>query len=535
MKNFLLKYEKWIPFLLALLFIAITASGLYLMSNPDELVHRVDKALKGRWQFDETNFDYPSLPKYIMFGIGKLVYGAGQSEETFKASARFFSVLLGAGVIFLVYHLSRKLGGSIGGSVFATLILMGNKDFSLNARFAHNDFYLLFFLTLSVYFSLLYLERAEGRGWLYAAFFSVGLAASSKYNGGVLLLLPLTLFLVKKKSRLFAEKLHSLETLFIGAALSFLGFALGTPKALLWMAFYLKRMLPALSRHAAYGKTAGGAIGLIGQWSLMRSSFGTPIYFLFLAACLYFGVRFFMRGQRGQPQSRVWVLLFAMLLFDLPIMTSYNYQARFFLPILTFGAALIGLLYTEVDSWLRATPLAAYRLGLPLLMGGMLVFVGLQVVSLRLLLVNDPRQEASQFLATLPQGTKLEYTMYPPEIPLGHFEEEYNYPIFFPKFEGQETPKVAPGKPYDAVNEGEAGLLDREVDYFVADSFTYGRCANEAIYQTNPVECDFFEALTAGESAYQLIGEFTYDLPPYLPQIRLAFVNPDIYVFQRKE
>lgn len=534
MKDFIQKHEKWLPFLLALFFIAITASGLAMMNNPDELVHRVAKALEGRWQFDETNFDYPSLPKYIMFGIGKIVYARGYNEETFKAVARFFSVLLGGGVIFLVYRISRKLGAGIWGSVFATLILMGNKDFSLNARFAHNDFYLLFFLCLTLYFSLLYFESGQ-KGWLYAAFFSVGLAASSKYNGGILLLLPLSLFFIKKGRQILSEKLIALESLFIGAVLSFLGFALGTPKALLWMAYYFKRMLPALTRHAEYGKTAGGAVGLLGQWGVMRGSFGTLIYFLILAALIYFSLRFLFLWRARQIQSPVWILILAILFFDLPIMTSYNYQARFFLPILTFGAVLVGLLYDDVAAWLRESRFAAYQFGLPLLVGVALLIVGLQVVSLRLLLTNDPRTVASEFLATLPAGTKLEYTMYPPEIPRDHFKEEYNYPIFFPKFEGQETPEVAPGKPYDAVNEGEAGLLKREVDYFVADSFTYSRCANESIYKTNPVECDFFADLLTGKSAYQLIGEFKYRLPSYLPQIHLSFVNPDIYVFERKE
>jgi hypothetical protein len=63
--------------LFALAFILLTASNLGAMQNPDELVHRVAKALIGRWEFDTTNFDYPSLPKYVMFGVGKLVYGIG--------------------------------------------------------------------------------------------------------------------------------------------------------------------------------------------------------------------------------------------------------------------------------------------------------------------------------------------------------------------------------------------------------------------------------------------------------------------------
>ena len=111
LKSFSQKYEKWIPLLLALLFMVLTTSGLATMSNPDELVHRVEKALVGRWEFDETNFDYPSLPKYVMFGAGKVASTLGFGEY-FHSIARFLSVLLGAGVIFLIYWIARKMGGS---------------------------------------------------------------------------------------------------------------------------------------------------------------------------------------------------------------------------------------------------------------------------------------------------------------------------------------------------------------------------------------------------------------------------------------
>jgi len=78
-------------------------------------------------------------------------------------------------------------------------------------------------------------------------------------------------------------------------------------------------------------------------------------------------------------------------------------------------------------------------------------------------------------------------------------------------------------------------LIDRDTDYLVVDSFTYARCADENIYATNPVECDFFAELLAGETSYEMIAEFTYTLPKYLPQISIAFVNPEIQIFQKKE
>jgi len=540
LSTFFRKHEKWIPLLLALFFVILTTSGLATMHNPDELVHRVANALEGKWAFDETNFDYPSLPKYLMFGVGKIAYSLGYAND-FKTIARFLSVLLGAGTIYLVYWITRNLGGSVLTSAVASLFIISNDVFSINSRFAHNDLYLTFFLTLTVYFLILYGKKKQ-RGWLYAAFFSVGLSASSKYNGGVFILLPFLVFIFSEGKRLFQEKLRGLEILFISIILTFLGFALGTPKALLWMSFYFKRMLPALSHHASYGKTSESVVGFIGQWDVFRSTLGTPIYLLFLVAFLYFLVVIAKAqpvfGAKEAPPEKyklISILLLAIVIFDLPIMASYNYQPRFFIPLIPFFAILAVLFVENVQLLIRKSRYKKYQTLLPLTLGLILFFSFLRVLSVRLLLENDPRIAAGEFIATLPSGTKLEYTMYPPDIPSDHFADEYSYPIFFTKFEGQEVPEVGWGKPYKKFNEGEAGLLDRETDYFVVDSFTYARCENEATYQSNPVECDFFDRLLAGETSYHLIGDFSYSLPPFLPQISISFVNPEIQIFQRSE
>ncbi|MBC8335237.1 MAG: phospholipid carrier-dependent glycosyltransferase [Anaerolineales bacterium] len=533
---FFQKYEKWTPILLALLFILLTASGLATMHNPDELVHRVEHALGGWWEFDETNFDYPSLPKYVMFGVGKIVYALDYADD-FKNVARFLSVLLGAGTIYLVYLIVRNMGGGILASSFASLFLLSNHILAINARFAHNDLYLTFFLTLTVYFLVKY-QKTMLKGWLYGAFFCVGLAASSKYNGGVFLLVPLLIYVYSEGKKLYLEKFRTLETLFIAITLSFLGFALGTPKALLWMSYYFKRVIPVLSNHASYGKTAESVTGLFGQWGIMKTTLGAPAYYLFLLAFLYFAIKFFLslrRSEGKENKNLTPLILLAILVFDLPIMVSYNYQARFFIPLMPFFAVLAALFIDDLQAHIQKSNYSKYHILLPLALGLMIFFSFLRVLSVRLLIENDPRNVASEFIATLPSGTKLEYTMYPPEIPANHFEDEYSYPIFFTKFEGQEVPEVGWGKPYKKFNEGEEGLLNRDTDYFVVDSFTYARCENEAIYQTNPVECDFFEKLLAGETSYQLIGDFSYTLPKLLPQISISFVNPEIQVFQRSE
>ena len=72
------------------------------------------------------------------------------------------------------------------------------------------------------------------------------------------------------------------------------------------------------------------------------------------------------------------------------------------------------------------------------------------------------------------------------------------------------------------------------MDYLVIDTLTYSRLYNDSICGTNPVECDFFKRLIAGEiSSFRLVEEFNYSLPPYLPEISIAAVNPEVRIYER--
>jgi hypothetical protein len=70
------------------------------------------------------------------------------------------------------------------------------------------------------------------------------------------------------------------------------------------------------------------------------------------------------------------------------------------------------------------------------------------------------------------------------------------------------------------------------VDYLVIDSFTYARFDDEFVCQTNPVECEFFRQLLAGKRICACWPPSNTRLPPFLPQISLAAVNPDVKVYE---
>lgn len=537
--DLLLRFNKFVPAMLFALFLLASIPGVDwgapALWNPDELVWRVIKAVNGEMQFDETepDYNYPSLPKYVMFGIGKAVYQMGYGLTELIISLRVFSAVLGGLSIVMIYFLARAITDNVPVSALAGLLGIASSVVSENARFAHNDMYLLFFTILCIY-SLVRFQFTGNRWWCYGSFLAVGLAASSKYTGGSLILIPLFSLIVINRADARKNLLRTLETLFIGVTLSFLGYALGTPKALFWMAFYFKRVIPALQLYPLYGLQPDSIPGIVGQWEIFRSAVGTFIFYLFLLSFVWMAAKLILArwgklpptGRQGQA---ILILLSTLILFDLPFMFSVNYIPRYFIPFVPFFAVLAALSVKDLTDFLARKQVPYAQAGVALVLTIGIAYSFLRLASTALLFMNDARIPASDFIAALPgQDKTIEYTLYPPRLDKAQFYKARNYPIFFIKYPGQTVPT---GKAFE-YNQGEAGLIEREVDILVIDTFTYGRFSDDDICMTNPVECEFFARLTAGETSFRLVREFSYSLPAYLPQVTVTSVNPEIRIYE---
>ena len=541
LSSFFSRYEFLIPIFIFLFFLAVSLPGgswgAPALWNPDELVWRVDMALNGNMVFDSTepDFNYPSLPKYLMYALGTVTYGMGRSSFAFIVSARAFSAFLGALVGILVYYLSRMVGANKRVSVLAGLLYIVSGVAATNSRFAHNDLYLQFFAVLCVFFIIKY-RYTNSNLWLYASFFSVGLAASSKYTGGSLVLLPVTVFLFINWPNLRAKWMSMIGSLVLGGVISYLGYGIGTPRALFSPIYYFSNVIVALRNYPQYGFNSGAPIGLFGQWAVFESAVGIFVYYVFIFAFIWFSIRLVLwkLGKASFEHKRVLdvgILLTAVLIFDLPFMVSINYIERYFIPFVPFLAILCALLVEEI---IEAANYRGVKFVQPVVVFLFTVGVSysmLRLVSITLLFLNDARIPASEYITSM-QGPEnsIEYTLYPPAINKRRFERAHNYPIYFVKYAADVVPI---GGRYE-YNQGEQGLLDRDTDYFVIDSYTYDRLYTDTVCETNPVECDFFKKLLDGEnSSFRLIKDFTYTLPPYLPQLTVTAVNPDIRIYER--
>jgi len=317
--------------------------------------------------------------------------------------------------------------------------------------------------------------------------------------------------------------------------LTFLGYAIGTPKALFWMTYYFKRVFTALQWQVNYGHTPGSVRGFLGQYQVLFHGLGIVISLLFVSGFLWacYQVIAALRDRtmtRDSQTSTFSVLLLALVALDLPMMVSYNYQFRYFLPILPvlaiFSGFFVQRIYVEASQRNTAVYPNLVIAGTALIV----LFSFARLLSVALLFMNDARTPAGAFINTLPAGTSLEHTYYPPDIPAGHFAREHNYPVYFIR----NSNDIVPNDKKMKSNIGETGLDQRQTTYFVTDSFTSDKFKDAYTCSIMQVECNFFKQLATGQSDhYKLIAEFSYHLPAFLPQISVEYVNPTIRIYER--
>ena len=529
--------ELLLSIIIFVLFLAVSLPGIRwgapALWNPDELVWRVDSALRGELIFDvsEPDYNYPSLPKYVMYAIGSITYGLGKSNFAFIVAARVFSAVLGGLSGVLIYHLARLIGLETKSAVLAAIFYIVSGTAAANGRFAHNDLYLQLFTILCVYCIIKY-QQSGINNWLYGSFLAVGLAASSKYTGGSLILLPALVCFISGRQPLWKR----LGIIAFGGFISYIGYAIGTPKAFVEPVHYFLNVIPALQNYPQYGFNSGASIGLWGQWAVFKSAVGIFCYYFFLLSLLWFIVKFFLWKtkritMKHQEAGAAGILLGVILIFDLPFMISINYIERYFIPFIPFLAILAAITVKDLISFTRNKNLkfAQYAFTAIVMVG--IGYSILRLASIALLFMNDARIPASEYIASIHGfGKSIEYTLYPPMIDKKRFSRAHNYPIYFVKYPGD----IVPTGGRHEYNKGEQGLLERNTDYFVIDSYTYQRFYTQSICDTNVVECDFFKRLLDGEvTTYQLEKEFSYNLPPYLPKVFISAVNPYIKIYQR--
>ena len=144
-------------------------------------------------------FDYPTLYIYVQLVVACARFLAGAisgewaslaeaSGASFYFWARATTAALGVVTVLLVYQIGARWGARhalLAAGLMAVL--------PLHVRYSHyvlTDTPLTFFVTLTLLLSLSAHERGTARGFAWAGV-AAGLAAATKYNGGIALMMPL--------------------------------------------------------------------------------------------------------------------------------------------------------------------------------------------------------------------------------------------------------------------------------------------------------------------------------------------------------
>jgi len=173
----------------------------YTRYHPDEhaLVERAAQILwTGDW--DLHRFNYPPVYAYVQ-AIGYAIYflyGVAQGLWEYVPEfvlpnyyhvGRLLTALFGTLTILIVYLTGRELKGRRAG-LLAAALLGGNYLHIIHSHYATFDVMVGFWAALTLLFSVLLTAEQAGK-WYLLAGLCAGLAGATKYNGAVVIVLPI--------------------------------------------------------------------------------------------------------------------------------------------------------------------------------------------------------------------------------------------------------------------------------------------------------------------------------------------------------
>lgn len=274
-------------------------------------------------------FDYPSLYIYAQFALSVVRFLAGAvagswgsldaaPTSEFYVWGRALTALLGVATVFVVFQIGMRWGARH--ALLAAGLMAVHPQHVRESHYVLTDVPLTFFVAVTLLLSLRATERGTVAAFVWTGV-AAGLATATKYNGALVLVIPLIACLMSTavRSRL-------------AAALSIFGSAL---MAFLLAAPYTVLDLPAFLN--AFARLTGDYRSAIAPpepvWRTylkhLRNGFGYPAVLLALAGMLL-GL---LRLARGPGRARwAMVIVFPLLYFSFVSGQRIAF-ARYLLPI----------------------------------------------------------------------------------------------------------------------------------------------------------------------------------------------------------
>ena len=410
---------------------------------PDEwvvLTPAVDMVRTGDW--NPHQFLYPSALIYAESGVVAIVHAlrgtpldttvpiglAGLAARSvgdvpvaqfpYVLGGRLLVATLGALTVVFVFLAARRLTTTIG-AFGAAAIMAISPLHVVHSHFLTTDVPAAFIASLTLLLALV--GRDRGWRWLVAAGFAAGLAASTKYNVGLVVIVPILLQLCTIPHRRDRWIRHAGTTLLVVVA-SMVGFAVATPAVI----FDTESVVSAIQfQFSLYNSGAPGAEGDSARFyaeRLFTDGLGTT-----MAVPVLVGIVTALRRHRPGDVATLGFAGCYLALISSPVV----HFDRNLMPVVPYLAVLGGIGVEAVVGFASAIPRIVRRPWLDrwsVLAAALVLAVACwqplaaDVANGRSLQLPDTRTLALEWIqANLPRGSAIVREAYTPKVPVDEF------------------------------------------------------------------------------------------------------------------
>ena len=344
-------------------------------------------------------------------------------------AGRAFVAIVGALMVLPTYFAARLASNVVGGVAAAVAIAVVPLAV-VNSHYLTTDVPVAAVAGVTLLLSLRGIKG--GNGWLVAAGFTAGLAASTKYNGGLVVIVPLVVLLTSCPPRqLLRRPILTAASLIVLA--SFAGFALVTPAILVDPSrVWTTGILWQIQGHAVGHPGAEGTDNFIFYLRLLWETNGLGPGLFILAA-----LGFFIAVARHR-RADLAVLSFVIAYYFLICLPLLRFE-RHLLPLLPFLAVLsgraVGWIVDVLADRLRNARIGRKQLTTYLRQAAS-VAVGLAIIAVaarpsfsaavtrdQIFRAPDTRSIALDWIEqNIPQGATIARENYTPQVPVPEYQ-----------------------------------------------------------------------------------------------------------------
>lgn len=255
----------------------VAAGAPFRMGVDEPAVIGVAIRMMQSGDFNPHFFDYGGLTLYLQMAVACVRFLAGAMSGQwaslndiwvgdFLVWGRLVSVALGTFTVFLVYCVGLRWGRPA--AFLAVCAMAVQPQHVRESHFALTDTPLTFFIALTMLLSLRASEQASARPFVYAGM-AAGLAAATKYNGVLAVVMPLLASVAFQNARTSAVAIAAA----VGGAIA--GFLIGAPYSVIDLPAFLNGFAGLMQHYNAPRPVGEAAVTYL---KYMRGWFSFPAY-----------------------------------------------------------------------------------------------------------------------------------------------------------------------------------------------------------------------------------------------------------------